>query len=330
MSKITQQERNGLYELTPDAKAELQKSKYYNPDLAPTTVEQRNWSTASICNLWIGMSICIPSLTLASSLVSLGISPLLAVLNVILGNLIVLIPIQLNSKIGTKYGIPFPIFSRMTFGNKGTQLPTFSRSIVACGWTSIQAWVGGGAVAALIGIFAPMFSDQSNVISMPGNDNVMVGQLIGFLIFMVFVFVVAYNGLDQVKWVQNIGGPILVVIMILLMFFSINMIHEAGYTVGQAFSQGNDWALIEQNGGFAFVYMAGLTANIAFWATMALNIPDFSRYAHSQKAQFRGQLYGMPPAHGAVRLRRRPVCPGHPPVHGHSPSSTPPWSVLCG
>lgn len=294
MSKITQQERNGLYELTPDAKAELQKSKYYNPDLAPTTVEQRNWSTASICNLWIGMSICIPSLTLASSLVSLGISPLLAVLNVILGNLIVLIPIQLNSKIGTKYGIPFPIFSRMTFGNKGTQLPTFSRSIVACGWTSIQAWVGGGAVAALIGIFAPMFSDQSKVISMPGNDNVMVGQLIGFLIFMVFVFVVAYNGLDQVKWVQNIGGPILVVIMILLMFFSINMIHEAGYTVGQAFSQGNDWALIEQNGGFAFVYMAGLTANIAFWATMALNIPDFSRYAHSQKAQFRGQLYGMP------------------------------------
>lgn len=294
MSKITQQERNGLYELTPDAKAELQKSKYYNPDLAPTTVEQRNWSTASICNLWIGMSICIPSLTMASSLVSLGVSPLLSVLNVILGNLIVLIPIQLNSKIGTKYGIPFPIFSRMTFGNKGTQLPTFSRSIVACGWTSIQAWVGGGAVAALIGILAPMFSDQSNVIAMPGNDNVMVGQLIGFLIFMVLVFVVAYNGLDQVKWVQNIGGPILVVIMILLMFFSINMIHESGYTVGQALSQGNDWALIEQNGGFAFVYMAGLTANIAFWSTMALNIPDFSRYAHSQKAQFRGQLYGMP------------------------------------
>lgn len=162
MSKITQQERNGLFELTPDAKAELEKSTYYNPDLAPTTVEQRNWSTASICNLWVGMSICIPSLTLASSLVALGVSPLLAVLNVILGNLIVLIPIQLNSKIGTKYGIPFPIFSRMTFGNKGTHLPTFSRSIVACGWTSIQAWVGGGAVAALLGILIPMFSDQSN------------------------------------------------------------------------------------------------------------------------------------------------------------------------
>lgn len=108
MSKITQQERNGLYELTPDAKAELQKSKYYNPDLAPTTVEQRNWSTASICNLWIGMSICIPSLTLASSLVSLGISPLLAVLNVILGNLIVLIPIRSTPRSAPSTASPSP------------------------------------------------------------------------------------------------------------------------------------------------------------------------------------------------------------------------------
>ena len=133
MSKITQQERNGLYELTSEAHVELKKSKYFNDDLAPTTVEQRNWSTSSICNLWIGMSICIPSLSLASSLIGLGVSPLLSVLNVILGNLIVLIPIQLNSQIGTKYGIPFPIFSRMTFGNKGAQLPTVARAIVlAC------------------------------------------------------------------------------------------------------------------------------------------------------------------------------------------------------
>ena len=294
MSKITQQERNGLFELTAEAKADLEKSPYYNPDLAPTTVEQRNWSTASICNLWIGMSICIPSLTLASSLVALGVSPILSVLNVILGNLIVLIPIQLNSKIGTKYGIPFPIFSRMTFGNKGTHLPTLSRSIIACGWTSIQAWVGGGAVAALIGIVVPMFADQSNTVAMPGNDSVVVGQLIGFFIFMVFVFFVAYNGLDQVKWVQDIGGPVLVVVIVLLMFFSISMIHKAGFTVAEAFRQGNDMALIEANGGFAFVYMAGLTANIAFWATMALNIPDFSRYAKSVKSQFNGQMLGMP------------------------------------
>ena len=117
---------------------------------------------------------------------------------------------------------------------------------------------------------------------MPGNPAVQFGQLIGFFLFMALVFWVAYNGLDQVKWVQDIGGPILVVVIILLGYWSIDMLHDAGYTVAQAFAQGNDWATIEANGGFAFVYMAGLTANIAFWATMALNIPDFSRYAASQ------------------------------------------------
>ena len=149
MSKYTQQEKNGLYELTEEAKSNLCKSKYYNDDLAPTTVAQRNWKTGNIRNLWIGMAICIPSLSVASSLIILGVSPLLSILNVILGNLIALIPIQLNSQIGTKYGIPFPIFSRMVFGNKGAQLPTIARSIVACGWTSVQAGVGGGAVAFL-------------------------------------------------------------------------------------------------------------------------------------------------------------------------------------
>jgi NCS1 family nucleobase:cation symporter-1 len=294
MSKITQHEKNGLFELSAEARAELEQSPYYNPDLAPTTVDQRTWKTSDITNLWIGMSICIPSLSLASSLVALGVSPILSVINVILGNLIVLIPIQMNSKIGTKYGIPFPIFARMTFGNKGTHLPTLSRSIIACGWTSIQSWVGGGAVAALIGIVIPLFSDQTKTVAMPGNPSVNLGQLIGFFIFMLVVFLVAYNGLEKVKWVQDIGGPILIVVMILLLFFSVNMLHQAGYTVGQAFSEGNNMELINANGGFTFVYMAGLTANISFWATIALNIPDFSRYTESQKAQFRGQMYGMP------------------------------------
>lgn len=294
MSKYTQQEKNGLYELTPEATAELSNSQYYNSDLAPTTVKERTWNAFSICNLWVGMSICVPSLALASSLVALGISPMLAVVNVILGNLIVLVPIQLNSKIGTKYGVPFPIFSRMTFGNKGTQLPTFSRSIIACGWTAVQSWVGGGAIAALIGVAIPMFSDQSVKVALPGNDGVVVGQLIGFFLFMLLVFVVAYNGMEKVKWVQNIGGPILIIVILGLLMWSLNAISGSGHSLGDVFAVGNDATLIEQNGGFTFVFMAGLTGNIAFWSTMALNIPDFSRYAKSQKSQFMGQLVGMP------------------------------------
>ena len=153
MANFTQIERKGLYELTSYARSELTASKYYNTDLEPTSLSQRTWTTYNIAALWIGMSICIPSLSLAAALISLGISPWLSVLNVTLGNLIVLIPMQLNSHAGTKYGIPFPAFARLTFGINGAQIPAILRGLVACGWTSVQSWVGGDAVTALLETF---------------------------------------------------------------------------------------------------------------------------------------------------------------------------------
>lgn len=294
MSNYTQLELNGLYELTDQARAELLTSKYYNEDLSPTSVSQRTWTTYNIATLWIGLSICIPSLSLAAALIGMGVSPWLSVLNVTLGNLIVLVPIQMNSHVGTKYGIPFPVFSRLTFGASGAHIPATLRGLVACGWTAVQAWVGGGAIAAFIGVFIPIFLDPNWSMALPGNDNVWVGQFIGFFIFMVFVGWVAYKGSEGIKIVQAIGGPLLVVVILALFAWSIMTANAAGFSFGDVMAQGQDTELINSLGGFAYIYMAGLTGNIAFWATMALNIPDFSRYAKSQKAQFWGQLIGMP------------------------------------
>ncbi len=297
MSTHTQVVRNGLYELTDTARAELSSSKYYNEDLAPTSVSQRTWTTYNISMLWVGMAICIPSLSLASGLITMGVSPWLSIINVALGNIIVLVPIQLNSQIGTKYGIPFPLFARLTFGGKGAQIPAILRAITACGWTSVQAWVGGGAVAAIIGCFIPAFANENWTVGLPswgGMQTVGFGQFIGYVIFMLFIGWVAYKGMDQIKWIQNIGGPLLIVVMIALLIWAATYAGGSGYSFGDVINSGNNDALIDQNGGFLLVYLGGLMGNIAFWATMALNIPDFSRYARSQKDQFRGQLYGMP------------------------------------
>ena len=296
MANYSQVERNGLFELTEEARAELQSSAYYNEDLKPTTVAERKWTTYNIAMLWVGMSICIPSLSLASGLIGMGVSPWLSVLNVALGNIIILIPIQLNSQIGTKYGIPFPLFARLTFGSIGAQIPALLRALTACGWCSVQAWVGGGAVGAIIGVFAKKFADPDWLISLPswgGMQPAQAGQFVGYIIFMAFIAWVAYNGMDRIKIVQDIGGPLLIIIMIALLIWSAMIVPE-GTGFWGVMSQGNDADLIAQNGGFTLVYLGGLMGNIAFWATMALNIPDFSRYARSQKDQFRGQLYGMP------------------------------------
>lgn len=282
MSRCTQKEKNGLYELTDEGRAHLSDSKYYNDDLAPTQIKDRTWNTYHIAALWVGMSVCIPSFTMASSLVVLGLSPWMAVLNVALGNLIVLIPIQFNSHAGTKYGIPFPVFARLTFGMKGAHIPSLSRALTACGWNAVQCWIGGGALVAAAAVFFPALKSSP------------AAPFVGFAIFLIIVWWFAANGANHIKALESIGAPILVILTLGLFFWSIKIAKDAGFSFSQILDAKTDYGLVQSNGGWWLVFLGGLTANIAFWATMALNIPDFSRFAASQKAQFRGQLYGMP------------------------------------
>ena len=282
MSKYTQKEIGGLYELTDAARAELSSSKYYNEDLAPTPISQRTWSTYHIAMLWVGMSVCIPSFTMASSLVALGLSPWMAVLNVALGNLIILIPIQLNSHAGTKYGLPFPVFARLAFGSVGAHVPSLSRALTACGWNAVQSWIGGAAFVSLIAAFVPSFGAMK------------AAPFIGFGLFLFLTWWVTVMGSESIKYLEAIGSPVLIVLTGMLLVWSIMLGASGGFSFGDLLKASTDMTTVNASGGFVYVFMGGLTANIAFWATMALNIPDFSRYAKNQKAQFRGQLYGMP------------------------------------
>ena len=186
----------------------------------------------------------------------------------------------------------------MTFGMKGAHLPSLLRAFTAMGWCSVQSWVGGGAFAAIIGCFAPKFLDAEWTINLPswgGMQTVSEGTFIGFILFMLLIAWVAYNGLENIKWVQNIGGPILLAVMIGLLIWAYTYAHgAAGVGFWEVMAQPNDQALIAESGGFGYVYLTGLMGNIAFWATVALNIPDFSRYAKSNGSQFWGQMLGMP------------------------------------
>ncbi len=295
MAKQTQEEiGGGIYELTDEAAESLKDSKYYNDDLAPSRKEDRTWGTGTYMNLWVGMAICISSITMASSMVALGMAPMMAWLSVVLGNLIVAVPIALNGRIGAKYGVTFPVFSRLVFGKTGSQIPTLSRSVVACGWSSINCWIGGAAVAAILGCAWPKMSDTTNTVAMPGNPSTPVGQIIGFFIFIAIAFLVAFNGIDKVKIVQNIGSPVLIIVIIALLVYSIFLLRDSGHTLIDVFRETRDTTLITNNGGFVFIFCVGLTSNISFWSTMALNIPDFSRTSKTLKAQRNGMWLGMP------------------------------------
>jgi NCS1 family nucleobase:cation symporter-1 len=234
--------------------------------------------------LWVGMAICIPSFMMASNAVILGLPVWAAVINVILGNAIILVPIQLNSHAGTRYGIPFPVFSRLTFGMKGAQIPTLSRAITACGWNAVQSLTGGAALLFILKAIAPSFNDAS-----------MPAQIVTFLVFMALCGWVTANGSKAIRIFESFSSPVLVVLSVLLIVWAILIAQKAGYSFSDVFTSQLSAGGLEGNASYVFAFLAALNGNIAFWATIALNIPDFSRYAKSQKVQFRGQMYGMLP-----------------------------------
>jgi NCS1 family nucleobase:cation symporter-1 len=274
----TQREVNGLYELTESARMALKDNVYYNDDLAPTKLEERTWGTYHIAALWVGMSVCIPTYMMASGMMAAGLSWWQAILNIALGNLIVLIPMQLNSHAGTKYGIPYPVFARLSFGIKGAHIAAIARAIIAAGWFGIQTWIGGGALNGVISVMSPAWGAWSG------------GIWVSFFVFWGLNVFIAYKGPEAIKFMESWGAPILGILSVGLMIWAYMGVTSMGKSVADILSMPATY----EPGQFWSVFLPGLTANIGFWATLALNIPDFSRYAKTQKDQFMGQLLGLP------------------------------------
>jgi len=245
-----------------------------NPDLAPTPVAQRTWTTYDMASLWVGLSVCIPTYMLAAGLVGAGMNWKQAVFTVFLGNLIVCIPMVLVAHAGTKYGIPFPIVARAAFGVRGSNVPAIMRGLVGCGWFGIQTWIGGEAIAALIRIVIPGWHAAS-------------GSAIGFVLFWILNIWIVARGSTAIRRLEDWSAPILIVSGLALLAWAV---HRAG-GFGPVLAQPGR---LNSTAEFLAVFVPSLTAMVGFWATMAINIPDLSRYARSQRAQVWGQLLGLP------------------------------------
>ena len=266
-------------------------SAYWNRDIAPTKPSRRTWGTLDMAVLWVALSACIPTYMLASSLIDGGMNWWQAVLTVFLGNIIVLIPMILNAHAGTKYGIPFPVYCRASFGVRGANIPAVLRALVACGWFGIQTWIGGSALYMILKQYLPSLEVSYPLPGLGINP----AQLLCFLIFWSLNVYIVYRGVESIRFLLNMKAPLLIFLGIALLGWAYN---EAG-GFGPMFSQPSQFeAGGSKAGEFWAFFFPALTANIGFWATLALNIPDFSRYARSQRSQMLGQAIGLPPAMG--------------------------------
>jgi NCS1 family nucleobase:cation symporter-1 len=281
---------DGRHELTEGAQADLAGSPLYNDDLAPVRLEQRTWNTYAYLALWIGMAVNVPSWTLAAGLILLGMDWVQAVFTVMLGNVIVLIPMLLNSHAGTKYGIPYPVFARAAFGVIGANLPALIRAGVACGWFGIQTWIGGLAIFGLMGaIFgADSWWSTASAVGVLWVDPQPWTLWLSFGIFWLMNLYIILRGMNTLRIFESWSAPFLVVIALAL---TIWMVIQAG-GLGTILEQPN--AFGGWTAGFWALFFPSLMAMIAFWSTLSLNMPDFTRFGRSQRDQTVGQALGLP------------------------------------
>lgn len=262
-------------------------SAYINDDMAPVPLKLRKWRTWDIAALWISMSACIPTYMLASSLIAEGMDWRQAVATIFLGNVIVLVPMVLNAHAGTRYGIPFPVYCRASFGLRGANVPALLRALVACGWFGIQTWIGGAAIYKILSIYRPGLQSTPKIHFLGIN----AAELICFLGFWAVNILVIYRGINSIRLILNIKAPLLIALGLALLAWAYRQAHGFGPMLSQPslFDAGGAKA-----GQFWSFFFPALTGMIGFWATLSLNIPDFSRYAYSQRDQAVGQALGLP------------------------------------
>jgi nucleobase:cation symporter-1, NCS1 family len=263
--------------------ARIERSPLHNHDLAPVPVSRRNWSTYNYAALWVSMAHCIPTYMLASGLMASGMNWWQALVTILLGNTIVLAPILLNSHPGTKYGIPFPVFARAAYGTFGSNLPAIMRALVACGWFGIQSWIGGEALHTLFSSLLPSWPTLLGA----GFGGHTTTEWFSFLLFWGANIFIIYRGMDLLRHVENWAAPFVLVMTGVLVWWAVDKANGFGPLLA---GSGRFHTL----GEFLPVFIPSLTAMIGYWATLSLNMPDFTRFGRSQREQTLGQVVALP------------------------------------
>ena len=264
----------GIHSGVLDAET-IRSSSLYNEDLAPIPSSRRSWGTYNYAALWIAMSVNIPTYLLASGMIAGGMSWKQAICTVFLGNVLVLAPMLLNAHAGARYGIPFPVFARASFGVTGANVPAILRALVACGWFGINTWIGGEAINAMVIALVPAWKNFAD------------GVWICFAAFWLLHVIVIVMGIRTIQFLQGVTAPFLLTIGVVLLGWA--MVKAGGF--GPMLAAPSKFKTF---GEFFKFFVPSLTGVVGFWATVALNIPDFTRYARSQRAQMLGQVLGLP------------------------------------
>ena len=188
---------------------DVSNSPLYSEDLAPVPPQERTWSKWHLAAIWVGMAVCIPTYLLASYMIKTGLNWYETLIIIGLANLIITVPMVLNGHAGVKYGIPFPVIGRASFGTKGVHLASVARGIIACGWFGVQTWIGGLAIYAIF----------NAITGSTGELGLSIGKFVGFAIFWIINMYFIWKGTESIKWLETYSAPILIIMGLALIYW---------------------------------------------------------------------------------------------------------------
>ncbi len=227
---------------------DVSSSPLYSEDLAPVSPQERTWNKWHLAAIWVGMAVCIPTYLLASYMIKTGLNWYEALIIIGLANLIITVPMVLNGHAGVKYGIPFPVIGRASFGTKGVHLASVTRGIIACGWFGVQTWIGGLAVYAIF----------NAITGSPGELGLSFGKFVGFVVFWVINMYFIWKGTESIKWLETYSAPILILIGLVLIYWGYSQAGGFGIVLKQSRQLENVAATITQDENIAYLNLHSL------------------------------------------------------------------------
>ncbi len=228
---------------------DVSSSALYSNELAPVPESGRTWNTWHLASIWVGMAVCIPTYLMASYMIRAGLSWIEALAIISLANLIITVPMILNGHAGVKYGIPFPVLGRASFGTKGIHIASILRAIVACGWFGVQTWIGGLAIYAIF-------------IALTGGDSASgfsAGKFASFIFFWFINIYFVWKGTESIKWLEQFSAPILLLIGVFLIGWGVTKAGGFAIVLNQSKQLQHATAHLEENGGRLYLNLDPLT-----------------------------------------------------------------------
>ncbi|WP_342514415.1 NCS1 family nucleobase:cation symporter [Sporosarcina sp. FSL K6-1522] len=252
-------------------------------DLMPTSPKERKWKIGNYFSLWMGNVHNVPAYVTIGGFFALGLSVGQVFWSIVIASIILAGVMVLSGHAGAKYGIPFSMLLRTSYGTKGAMLPGIIRGcIAAVMWFGFQTYAGSLAFTILIGKLWPAYlhlGGDWNLfgLSLPG--------LISFIAFWLFNILFVFGGMKILGKFIKLLSPLVYVVFGGMAIWAIQL--AGGITpILEHTSKGVE-------GNTTLVFIASISAILATWAAPIVSASDFTREARSQKDQSIGQIAGL-------------------------------------